>query len=286
VTRAMKLNQPNAEIWVPDGTAVEPALARTTHMGISAHQDDLEIMAMEGILAGFGSQEKWFTGVVVTNGAGSPRAGLYESYTDEQMQQVRRREQKKAAFVGEYSAMALLDYPSSAVKNPAEKRPTEDLQNLIAAARPEVIYTHNLADKHDTHVGVTLKTIAAIRALPKDQRPAKLYGCEVWRDLDWMVDSEKVVFNLDPHQNLSAALLGIFDSQVAGGKRYDLATLARRRAHATYHQSHEVDVSEQISFAMDLTPLVTDEGLDPAAYVQSFIDRFAAEVRARIAKFS
>jgi len=282
----MKLTQPNAEIWVPDGTGAEQALARTTHMGISAHQDDLEIMAMEGILAGLGRRDKWFTGVVVTNGAGSPRAGLYESHTDGQMQAVRRQEQKKAAFVGEYSAVALLDHPSSAVKNPADARPMEDLRALLAAARPEVIYAHNLADKHDTHVGVTLRTIAAIRALPAEQRPKKFYGCEVWRDLDWLVDTDKVVFNLDAHQNLSAALVGIFDSQVAGGKRYDLATMSRRRAHATYHQSHEVDLSEQTSFAMDLTPLVTDDSLDPAAYVQQFIDRLAEEVRSRIAKFS
>ena len=282
----MKLSETKSEIWVPDGVEESRALARTTHMSIAAHQDDVEIMALEGVLEGFGKQEKWFTAVIVTNGAGSPRDGLYAAYTDEQMQVVRRLEQKKAAFVGEYSAVALLDHSSSAVKNSANSGPKEDLKALIAAARPGVIYTHNLADKHDTHVSVALRVIAAIRELPSDQRPRRLFGCEVWRDLDWMTDSDKVVFNLDGHENIATSLVGVFDSQIAGGKRYDLATISRRRAHATYHQSHAVDAAQMINFAMDLTPLVADEKLEPAAHVEEFIRRFAEDVNTRLKKLS
>jgi LmbE family N-acetylglucosaminyl deacetylase len=282
----MKLSEAKAEIWVPDGMEESRALARTTHMGIAAHQDDIEIMALEGVLEGFGKQERCFTAVIVTNGAGSPRDGLYGAYTDEQMQVVRRLEQKKAAFVGEYSAVALLDHSSSAVKNPANSGPKEDLKTLIVAARPGVIYTHNLADKHDTHVSVALRVVAAIRELPSDQRPRRLLGCEVWRDLDWMTDSDKVVFNLDGHENIATSLVGVFDSQIAGGKRYDLATMSRRRAHATYHQSHAVDAAQMINFAMDLTPLMADDKLDPTAYVEGFIQRFADEIRTRLKKLS
>ena len=57
--------------------------------------------------------------VIVTNGAGSPRDGIYAGYDDQQMQEVRRLEQKKAAFVGEYSAVAFLNHPSSAIKSAA-----------------------------------------------------------------------------------------------------------------------------------------------------------------------
>jgi len=71
--------------------------------------------------------------------------------------------------------------------------------------------------------------IAALREMPADHRPKKVYGCEVWRDLDWMVDSDKVVFAVDGHENIQNSLVGVFDSQIAGGKRYDLATQARRR---------------------------------------------------------
>jgi LmbE family N-acetylglucosaminyl deacetylase len=282
----MKLSAPKAEIWVPDGATEDAALKRVTHLGIAAHQDDIEIMSMQGILEGFGNHQKWFMAVIVTNGAGSPRDGLYGNYTDEQMQIVRRFEQKKAAFVGEYSAVAFLDHGSSVVKDAVNPGARADIKAIVAATKPEVVYTHNLADKHDTHVGVTLRVIEAVRELPADQRPKKVYGCEVWRDLDWMVDDDKVLFPLDSHENIQASLVGVFDSQIAGGKRYDLATAARRRAHATYFQSHHVDAAQFMNFGMDLTPLVQNDKLDPVQYVDGYLQRFTDDVNARVKKFS
>ena len=278
----MKLQRDTAEVFVPDGLEPEKALARTTHMGICAHQDDLEIMAYDGILRCFQKKDLWFTGVVVTDGAGSPRDDLYGDYTDEMMREVRRQEQKKAAYVGEYAAVALLDYPSRAVKTPPGAGPRDDIAAILTVARPQTVYVHNLADKHDTHVGVALRTIAAIRSLPEDARPRRLLGVEVWRDLDWMVDSDKVALDLSPHENLQAALVGVFDSQICGGKRYDLATQGRRRAHATYHASHGTDEATSLSYAMDLTPLVNDPGLDPWTHVSGYLDRLSAEVRGRL----
>lgn len=280
----MNFKLDTAELFVPDGLPAVDALARTTHMAVGAHQDDLEIMAIDGILECFRQEDKWFTGVVVTNGSGSPRDDVYKDYTDEAMQVVRAREQKRASVVGEYAAQALLDYPSSAVKDGSNQDPVDDLVLLLEMSRPAVVYTHNLADKHDTHVGVALKVIQAIRRLPEAERPQHLYGCEVWRDLDWMVDQDKVAFDCSAHENLQAALLGIFDSQICGGKRYDLATLGRRRANATYYASHDVDVATGMLFAMDLTSLIEDPARDVQAYVQGFMDRFAQEVVGRLAR--
>jgi LmbE family N-acetylglucosaminyl deacetylase len=280
----MKFKLDTAELFVPDGLPAEEALARTTHMAIGAHQDDLEIMAYGGILECFQRPDKWFTGVVVTNGSGSPRDDVYKDYTDDEMRVVRCKEQKKASVLGEYAAQVLLDYASGAVKSPKNKDPIEDIAALLKAARPGIVYTHNLADKHDTHVAVTIKTIEAVRSLPAGLRPKKLYGCEVWRDLDWMIDEDKVVFDCSGHENLQASLLGLFDSQIAGGKRYDLATLGRRKAHATYHASHGVDVATGLTFGMDLTPLTSLPSSDIAGFVQEHIDRFAEEVQQRLAK--
>jgi LmbE family N-acetylglucosaminyl deacetylase len=282
----MKLHNPGSEIYVPDGGAAEQALARSTHIAVGAHQDDLEIMAYQGILECFGKQDKHFTGVTVTNGAGSPRDDLYASYTDEDMQEVRRVEQRKAAYVGEYSAQVFLDYTSSSVKDKKNADVVADLAELLSAAKAKVVYTHNLADKHDTHVGVTLRLMQAIRSLPAGARPEHLYGCEVWRSLDWMNDDEKVIFDVSAHENLAMSLVGIFDSQICGGKRYDLATAGRRRANATYFASHATDVATSVIFGVDLTPLIKDEKLDPATYINGFIDRFAQEVAARVAKLS
>ncbi len=278
----MRFHQPESEIYIPDGTPEPEALSRTTHLCFSAHQDDIEIMAAHAILACFQQPEQWFTGVVVTNGRGSPRNGLYAHYTDEAMRAVRFQEQRKAAFVGEYAAQIMLDYPSKAVKDPTNPLATEDMVAILRATRPREVYTHNLADKHDTHVAVALRVIQAIRQLPASERPERLYGGEVWRDLDWMPDADKVVFDLSQQENLQAALLGVFDSQISGGKRYDLATLARRRVNATFFASHAVDQATALAFSMDLTPLIRDDSLDPLTYTTDFIARFREEVTRRI----
>lgn len=281
----LQLKNKGAEIYVPDGQPLPEALKRTTHLAVSAHQDDIEIMASGGILACYGQEDKWFTGIVVTNGSGSPRDGLYATCTDEEMQKIRKKEQKKAAFIGEYAAQVFMDYPSSEVKDPANKEVVEELAEIIRIAAPEVLYLHNLADKHNTHVATAIKTLQAVRMLPPENRPEKVYGCEVWRDLDWLPDEDKVRFDLSAHENLSAALLGVYDSQICGGKRYDLAVLGRRRANATFSETHKTDITTALSYAMDLTPLVKDDNLDIKEYVLGYINRLAQQVKETMEMF-
>ena len=278
----MRFHQSNADLFVPDGVPPAEALARTTHLAIVAHQDDIEIMAYHGIAECFGRQDQWFTGVVVTNGAGSPRSGIYGSYSDDEMQKVRLIEQRKAAYVGEYGCQIQLGFPSAMVKDANETAVVDDLKQILLAARPRTVYLHNLADKHDTHIGVALRSIAAMRAVRHEAKPAKVYGCEVWRDLDWLPDDEKQALPVSERSNIAAALVGVFDSQVTGGKRYDLATAGRRLAHATYFASHGTDQESALSFAMDLTPLVDNPETPIAEYVLGFVDRFRADVARRL----
>jgi len=278
----MQFHNANADFFVPDGTAPDAAIARTTHLCIAAHQDDIEIMAYHGIAECFGRGDRWFSGVVVTNGAGSPRSGIYGAYTDAEMQKVRVVEQRKAAYVGEYGFQAQLGFTSAQVKNPKETLVVEELAMILRAARPEVVYLHNPADKHDTHIGVMLRAVAALRAVRAETRPAKVYGCEVWRDLDWLPDDVKQVLPASARGNIAASLVGVFDSQVSGGKRYDLATAGRRLAHATYYASHGTDEESALNFAMDLTPLVDDPALSVTDYVLSRIDLFRADVEKRV----
>ncbi len=278
----MKFHLDTSDVFVPDGLPLEKALDRTTHLAVSAHQDDLEIMAASPILECYQKSDLWFTGVVMTDGRGSPRSGLYEGYSDEDMRTVRFKEQHKAAFIGEYAAQVMLDYPSKSIKDPAETESVQDLVQILEACHPRYIYTHNLTDKHDTHVGTALKLIRALNKLPKAARPERLFGCEVWRDLDWMVDQDKVAFDLSRHENLQAALLGVFDSQIEGGKRYDLASMGRRRANATYYESHGVDVATGMSFAMDMTPLIGAEPMELIPFIQDYIQHFSLDVRERL----
>ena len=281
----MNFNQANADFFVPDGTAPAEALNRTTHLCITAHQDDIEIMAYHGIVECYGRTDRWFTGVVVTNGAGSPRAGVYARFTDEEMQKVRAEEQRLAARVGGYACQIQLGYSSGAVKDVNSNAVTGDLSTILEAAKPEIVYLHNLADKHDTHVAVSLRALEALRRLSPEDRPKKVYGCEVWRDLDWLPDEAKQCLPVSQYPNISSALVSVFDSQVSGGKRYDLATAGRRLANATYFASHATDVETALTFAMDLTPLL-DTGVAVEPYVTGYIDQFKADVCQRLAKLS
>ena len=278
----MKFHLNTAEIYIPDNEPEENALERTTHLCFVAHQDDIEIMAAQPIIECFQQKDKWFTGVVVTDGRGSPRNGLYEKYSDDEMRLVRFKEQRKAAVVGEFAAQVMLDFPSKIVKDASRTEPVDDILAILRATKPKVVYTHNLADKHDTHVAVALRVVEALRKLDPAERPERAVGCEVWRALDWMVDSDKVTMNLSDHENLQYALLGVFDSQIAGGKRYDLASMGRRRANATYFESHGVDVTTGLSYGMDMTPLMIDPNLTPADFAAQFIQRFALDVQERV----
>ena len=282
----MYLHHKNAEICVPDNSPVEEALARTTHMAIVAHPDDIEMMAAQPILECFEQGDKRFSGVVMTDGRGSPRAGKYKNYTDNEMGAVRRQEQFKAASVGKYAVLIILGYSSVWIKDKAVKESVADLVQILKAAKPQIVYTHNLADKHDTHVAVALRAIEAIQTLPLADRPKKLLGCEVWRGLDWLHDEDKVLMDLSEHEDLQMELLKVFDSQITGGKRYDLATMGRRRANATFSESHKTDTSSGLGFAMDMNPLIINDKLEPSVFMKGFIERFAQDVNQRLQKFT
>ena len=277
----MDLSRPTAEVFVPDGAPPAAALARTTHLAIAAHADDVEMMALHGILACFGRPDRHFAAAIVTDGAGSPRSGPYAAFSDAEMRAVRRREQLKAAMVGEYGAIVLLDHTSRDARS-GDDRVVADLVAVLEATRPEVVYAHNPIDRHDTHVAVALRTISALRRLPAEMRPARVLGCEVWRDLDWLLPADRVELDAGGHDSLAAALIGVHDSQIAGGKRYDLAALGRRRANATFGESYATDTSEGLTLALDLTPLVRDDSLDVGDFVAAAVARFAADAAKRI----
>jgi LmbE family N-acetylglucosaminyl deacetylase len=282
----VNFSQPTADAYVPDGRPVGEALARTTHLCIAAHQDDIEIMAYPGIAECYASKTHWFTGVVVTDGAGSPRAGPFAKFSDEQMKAVRAEEQRAAARIGKFSCVVQLAHPSAAVKSATSVAVRSDLSALLAATPAATVYLHNPADKHDTHVAVFLRCLEALRALPTARRPSRVYGCEVWRNLDWLLDSDKQVLDASAQPALAAELVAVFQSQIAGGKRYDLAAAGRRLANATFHTSHATDRATALTWAMDLTPLVQDEKLSVEAFTLGYIDRLRADVADRIRKFT
>lgn len=282
----MHLSRPDADIFIPDGQPPEMALARVTHLCVAAHQDDIEIMAHAGIAECYEEPvTKAFGGVVLTNGAGAPRAGQYAALTDDALPAIRRAEQRQAATRGHYAIQLQLGHTSHDVKATGHPGVLADLVSLFAACTPQVVYLHNLADKHDTHVACALRCLEALRDLPRDRRPRQVLGCEVWRGLDWLADEDKVALDAGRQPELAARLLAVFDSQIAGGKRYDLAALGRRAANATFHTAHATDRLTGINWAMDLTPLVHDETLSVKKFVLDHVERLRLDIVARLLRY-
>lgn len=252
------------------------------YLCICAHQDDCEIMAIDGILKGYHSKKYSFALVVTADGGGSARTGEFKDFTDEEMKEVRIKEQEAASEIGKYNSLYLLNYSSKEIKDKSNSYIIDEYIKIINDLKPEIIYTHSLLDKHPTHIGVVLKVIEAIRRMPKEKRPKVLYGCEVWRGLDWINDEKKIGFNVSKNEKLQKDLLNVFKSQIAGGKAYTKASIGRRYQNATYFQSHSVDTYKMVSYAIDMTPLINDINLSIKAFAISFVDDLKKEIENNI----
>jgi LmbE family N-acetylglucosaminyl deacetylase len=269
-----KLSLAHADIYVPDGVDAETALARCTHLCCGAHQDDIELLAMHGIEACFQNPKAFFAGVVMADGRGSPRAGTYANVNDDDMQAIRKLEQKKAAMLGEYGILIELNYPSSEAKA-FSKDLLADLKQIIQAMKPEHVYLHNPLDKHVTHLAVLNHCIQALQAHPTSVK--KAYGVEVWRSLDWIDPPFRINLPIK-NPNMANALMSLYDSQISGGKRYDLAVEGRRRANATFGESHSVDEVDAVTVACDLLPLIQDKEANLPVYCTELLRGFANAV--------
>lgn len=280
----MQFSQPKGHWFVPDGMDPHQALSRTTHLGIVAHPDDLEFMGWKPILDCWQNPSRHFSGVVASDGRSSPRSGAFAKYSDDQMAEVRLKEQRKAALLGEYSIVVSLMHPETSPVMTGQETETlrHEIKQIVNLARPEVIITHNLCDRHPHHVVVSVATILALRDLGPEFYPQKFYGGEVWRNLDWMQPADRLAFDVSAHSNLTRSLMGIFDSQISGGKRYDRATAARKGTNATYGDPFNSDTTTAVEFAMDLMPLLQDPSRSLTDYARHLIENFQQDVLQRI----
>ncbi len=268
-------------VYIPDNVSEKTAFERTTDLCICAHQDDAEIMAFCAINNCFNRPDKWYTGITVSDGAGSPRIGKFENFTDEQMKAVRVIEQERAADLGKYSAQVQLGFSSKEIKYDACTKLEEELSELLAAIKPQRVFIHNPADKHPTHVACCLRAINALRTLPKDIRPEKIYGMEVWRSLDWLNEEYKILFDCSAGKDLALKILSVFESQIAGGKNYDEAACGRMIANATFLESHNTDNFSLVSYGLDLTDAVYSN-TDICEYILSLYNRTGEDIKSLI----
>lgn len=244
------------DVYIPDNEKFSKALKRITHLAIGAHQDDIELMAASGIAACYRHEQSWFGGITLTDGAGSQRGGIYTSYSETEMCSIRRKEQKTAAMVGEYSAHIFMNFTSQELKASGQDDIVTKLIKIISYVKPEVIYCHSFLDHHLTHAAASVKVMEAVRRLPEDLRPNQVYGCEVWGSLEWLPEKYRVALPVDKNLNIIASLNQLYDSQLSFGKDFYQAANGRRIANAVFDMNGD---KEQLTYAMDLSGLISEE---------------------------
>lgn len=271
----------NPDIFYPDQKN-KGMLHQATHVAIVAHADDIEIGCYPAIEECLGQGDKHLVGAVMTNGRGCPTTGPFADLCEAQMIEIRRQEQREAAKMGQYLAVLQFPYESSEVADPRSGAAYDDIKTLLQLTRPQHLFTHVPVDGHPTHIAVLIRVIEAIRSLPKELRPDTLVGMEVWRGIDWVSDEAgKVRFPVnDP--DLMNELVGLFQSQIEGGKRYDRASEGRRLDRATFDNPHAIDSASQLMVGIDMTPLIKDDRLSVAAFAEGLIEQFRVEVTDRI----
>jgi LmbE family N-acetylglucosaminyl deacetylase len=290
----MKFKNQGAELYIPDGKAQAEAFASAYGgaLAIGAHQDDLEIFAMHGIGQSFSRSSKRFVGVTVTNGGGSARKGPFVNLTDAQMVDERHKEQNEAARLGNYAAQFQLRYPSSSIKGISPPLGQELVQELLAILRltkPETLYIHNPFDKHESHLACMRASLEAVRIYAGEMDPQfplrTIFGCEVWRGLDWLPDSYKVLLDVSDYLDLQRELIGAHRSQIEGSKNYIDATLGRQFANATYNDSHNLDEAVAATLALDLSEFLTDPDLTLVNFQTRILDEYNRLILEKAAQY-
>lgn len=271
-------------VFVPDGDAPSDSLARATHLGIGAHPDDVEWIGYAPIAHCYDRDDAHFVGCVVTDGAGSPRGGPYADTSDTELVTIRAAEQRRAAQVGRYAAVVQLGHPSAVAKAADDARVTQDLVALLRAARPDEVFVHAPTDRHGTHVAVCLRALAALRQVDEEDgwRPDRVLGVEGWGSLDWLTAQDRIELDVSARPHLFAALLGVHDSQLAGGKPYDRAMAARFLANATFAEPRQVDRCTGLALGVDLGPAARAGGPEARELVDGWLARAGDAARERL----
>jgi LmbE family N-acetylglucosaminyl deacetylase len=265
--------------FIPDKVSLKEAYKRSKYLAIVAHADDIEILAPKPAIERPGG----FFGIIVADNKGGPLRPEYKKMSRDRIQEIREKEQQKAARLGKYSGVVFLRLASRDIRNPRKR---EEVAELIFKQIKDMplknVYTHSLFDNHPTHLAVSQCVISALKKLPLNKRPKAVYGMEVWGSLEWLPERYRVAFDLSSSINLIKELLSVYKSQSYVGHRYDRAVLGRLKANAIFSKTHDFSKSSALIYGMDLSRLIRNQGLTEKKYIDIIIKDFLKEKRSSL----
>lgn len=71
-----------------------------------------------------------------------------------------------------------------------------------------------------------------------------------------------------------------------GAQQDDLAVQGRRRANATFFDSHGSDLYSSVAWGVDLKPLVEDASLSMEAFIADKVTQLSEDIVNRVSQFS
>jgi len=257
--------------------------AKTTHLAIGAHPDDIAIMAFHGIEECIGNPTNRFTGVIVGDGSCSLRVGTYASNTPKQMADIRQNEQLKEAKLGNYSHLYLLNTQPKEMRFP-HLGLYDHLYKILHDNQPETVYIHSPFCSHEHHLVAMYHSLAALRELPV--KPSRVYGCEVTVGHAMLPDNMLTPLPVRDF-TLARALISAHESQ-SGIRPYAEATIGRWISNSVTHsrllKSDQYIKNPGVSLAVDLTSFVRNSTIPIEAVVEAILDEQNALISDRLKK--
>jgi LmbE family N-acetylglucosaminyl deacetylase len=241
--------------YSPQGLDPNEARARTRILAIGAHPDDLEFMCLEPIARSLSHGS--FGGLIVSSGSGSIRSPQHAQLSSADYSELRWSEQKEAARIGNYSFVDSLNLDSGPLRSPEGfEELVGKLKNYLLGFELDEIYLHQPFDRHPTHVRSCFAALEALRRLPQPKRPAHVFGCEVWRNIDWIPASKKTLRPLGQKElELQVRLAQVFESQAdpMSAKNYVQALVGRKTANAVFQEglTRDAGIAQEVYFDLN-----------------------------------
>ena len=244
---------------------------------ICAHPNDCEIMAIDGIQRGYRASKYTFACVVTTDGADAERNGRFAKATDKRMIAVSMQEQKRAANIGRYHAVYFMNYSAEEARDQENEDIVNEYVEIVKELKPRIIYTHSLLDRNPTHVAVAVKVINALRTMKKGDQPKVLYGCESERDLDWVIPSKIVTFNVSKNLRLQRQLISAHKSSIMS-RDYINAAIGRRLVNAVFNKDEKRKTAKMTAKAINMTTLLRRKEFPIKRFAMSFVDDLYTDI--------
>lgn len=183
-------------------------------LGFAVEAGDLEVIASSHISDVICDGHRSFVGVITRTPHDVEAVGAYSGFDADEMVTVRLHEAQKAANIGSYQALYLLNYGELAEPSPEL---VADYRDLLVTYRSDIVFTYSPLDRNREHL-VSLKALLqAVNSLEAEQRPAHIYAVNTGGDLGQLLAEELVDLDYDARLPLIESMLSVYVSLAEAG---------------------------------------------------------------------